>query len=89
MTTKPAIKFPINTTVRFTVAYLRNTGQFMGRAGHDRWQVVDCQCSLCALGGFVAVNETAYRYGDEGPDASPWRHIAEGNLQAVKGTVRS
>jgi hypothetical protein len=71
--------------VHLTGRYLAFTGQRTGGEGPKRWTVLECTCSLCALGGHVAVNEanTYKGFTAEEIAAEPglvWRHIARDNL---------
>jgi len=62
--------------VRLTGEFLRNTGQAArGEEGRKRWTVVACNCGLCKLGGFVAVDETSFTGGR--------RHVSMSNLEVV------
>ncbi len=65
------------TKVRLSGVFLRNTGQMTGGEGLSKWTVVECDCSLCASGRFVAVDEPG------GATLSGHRHFAEANLVQV------
>jgi len=42
---------------QLTGKFLKSTGQLVGGEGQNVWRVVDCECSLCASGNFVASDE--------------------------------
>ena len=66
--------------VRHTGEFLRNTGQFTGSAGLDRWTVEEHRdCKLCASGRYVAVLEPSEDYTND-----ELRHIAAANLERCK-----
>ena len=70
-------KFLVGARVRFTAAFLRSTGQYTGSDANGRWIVQSCECTLCATGRFVAVDQPNL-------DNDGQRHIATGNLHAVR-----
>ncbi|HKW13091.1 MAG TPA: hypothetical protein VJS69_01255 [Candidatus Krumholzibacteria bacterium] len=74
MKKKPAV----GTRVRLTGEFLHNTGQITGPEGLARWTVMPCDCSLCALGNHVAVDEP-YVYDPDSP-----RHIHIGVLERAR-----
>jgi hypothetical protein len=71
---KPNIK----DRVRLTKGFLRNTGQMAGVEAHSKWEIVNCDCTLCEKGPFVAVNEPSI----DNPNQS--RHINYHNLEKCR-----
>lgn len=67
-------KFAVGDRVRFTGAFLRCTGQYMGDEPRKVFVVQACPCTMCEGGGFVATDETSY-------DGDGQRHIAVSNLE--------
>ena len=61
--------------VQLTGKFLRSTGQIAGGEGQSVWTIVNCPCSMCASGMYVAVNEPSY------DDPERPRHMAEANLK--------
>jgi len=77
--------------VRLTGAFLRSTGQYLGSEGISRWTIVECKCSLCALGDYCAVNEPHLCQSDptgyeDIPEAErpKWRHFNVVNLETCR-----
>lgn len=50
-------RVPVGARVKLTGVFLKNTGQRVGGEGEARWTVVACDCSMCAGGRFVALDE--------------------------------
>lgn len=86
-------RFNIGDKVRLTGKHLRNTGQYTGSAGMDRWIVQACQCLLCATGRFVRTNEKSATFSHEmyadiagtpEYESVQWIHINVHNLERCK-----
>lgn len=51
----------------------------------ETWQIVECRCSLCRDGEYVAVNETANPFATmDGPPPYRWRHFDLDILERVE-----
>jgi hypothetical protein len=72
--------------VRLTGDFLRWTGQIAGGAGQSIWTVVECPCSLCRDGKFVATNQPSVFDDDtdDGRDQHCPRHINAHNLERAR-----
>lgn len=64
--------------VRLTGEFLRNTGQLAGGDGASRWIVQACDCGLCKVGPYIAVDEPST---DEPSQA---RHVNYGNVEPCR-----
>ena len=80
------------TKVRASGKFLRSTGQLTGSAGRKVYLVEACECSLCASGTHVRVNErrpaalVAQMWTPEEIAADPgveWHHFHKENLVVV------
>lgn len=76
MKTKPGA----GTVVRMTGEFLRNTGQYTGPEGFNRWTIQACDCGLCRVGPFVLTDQPRE---DPAPDENKFRHINYHNLEKV------
>lgn len=77
-------KYPVGTKVRFTGVFLKSTGQIAGEEGQKWFTVMECACSLCTTGDYLAVDEPNVF------DEIKYRHIAVTNLYRMgELTVRN
>lgn len=50
----------------------------------ENWRVVECHCSLCRSGEYVAINETGVTvFNDGGNGKFKWQHAALTNFELV------
>ena len=91
---------PVGARVKLTGVFLKNTGQRVGGEGAKVWTTVEHECSLCAGGRFVAVDEypieellaeVAQRRAeakDEKPSKRGARKLATARKQNVEAYLR-